>query len=189
MKLIVGLGNPGSNYEKTRHNVGFQIIDMFIKETECSSRSNASFKSIVAECRTTDGKLLVIKPATFMNNSGDAVKSIAQFYKISYSDIWVIHDDKDIEIGKIKINVGGGSAGHNGINSLIQELGSDEFVRFRVGIKNDAVQGQMDTAAFVLAQFTGEEASLIQKACEHTVQAIKKALEIDIPSAQNEFNR
>ena len=189
MKLIVGLGNPGSNYEKTRHNVGFQVIDLFIKEAECSPRSNASFKSIVAECRTIDGKLLVIKPATFMNNSGEAVHTIAQFYKIAPKDIWVVHDDKDIDIGKIKINIGGGSAGHNGINSLIQELGSDEFVRFRVGIKNDTVQGQMDTASFVLAQFAEEETNLIQTAREHTVQAIKKALEIDVSSAQNEFNR
>jgi len=152
MKLIVGLGNPGAEYTKTRHNVGFMVLDALGSDWKAEKK----LKSEICEIKIADHKALLIKPQTFMNNSGEAVQAIAAFYKVDPSEIVVIYDDVDLEFGKLRVRHGGGSGGHNGIKSLMQHAG-DEFIRFRVGIRNETVKNPIPTDKFVLAPFTPTE--------------------------------
>lgn len=154
MKLIVGLGNPGTKYEKTRHNFGFMVIDFLIENKQLDSQ-----------------KIKLIKPQTFMNNSGQEVKKIADYYKIIIEDIIVIHDDIDLPLGEIKVQTGRGSAGHKGVQSIIDALGTNDFTRIRIGIRPEKLT--LDTEKFVLQKFTPEEQEIIE-------QTIKKAAEIII---------
>jgi len=133
MKVIVGLGNPGSEYADTRHNIGFMVVDKLARELGTDSpqwKEENRFGAYVMRI----GDVLLVKPVSFMNRSGEVVGKIMHFYKLKPSDIWVIHDDLDLPIGKIRIREKGSSAGHNGIKSIIESLASDEFVRFRLGI-------------------------------------------------------
>jgi len=152
MKLIVGLGNPGAEYTKTRHNVGFMVLDALGSDWKAEKK----LESEICEIKIADHKALLIKPQTFMNNSGEAVQAIAAFYKVDPSEIVVIYDDVDLEFGKLRVRHGGGSGGHNGIKSLMQHAG-DEFIRFRVGIRNETVKNPIPTDKFVLAPFTPTE--------------------------------
>lgn len=152
MKLIVGLGNPGAEYAKTRHNVGFMVVDALGDDWKLEKK----LKSEVCEITIADHKALLIKPQSYMNNSGEAVQAIATFYKVDPSEIVVIYDDVDLEFGKLRVRHGGGSGGHNGIKSIIQHT-NDTFIRFRVGIRNETVKNPIPTDKFVLAQFTTEE--------------------------------
>ncbi len=130
MKLIVGLGNPGKDYEDTRHNIGFMVVDKLAREIGRDTlvwNQDDKRSAFVAKV----GELVIAKPVTFMNNSGVAVKKLADFYKIDPVDVWVIHDDLDLPIGKIRIRNQGGTAGHNGVESIITHLGTDKFLRFR----------------------------------------------------------
>ncbi|MBU1133209.1 aminoacyl-tRNA hydrolase, partial [Patescibacteria group bacterium] len=130
MKLIVGLGNPGEKYSKQRHNVGFMILDQFAKEENLSWEDNSKLKSKMVKLKDT----VLMKPQTFMNNSGDAVYLVSHFYKISPEDITVIHDDVDLPFGEIKNQFNVGPAGHHGVEDIILKLGTKEFNRIRVGI-------------------------------------------------------
>jgi PTH1 family peptidyl-tRNA hydrolase len=130
MKLIVGLGNPGERYQKSRHNVGFILLDKFAADNNLNWRKVERFNSEVADY--SNG--LLIKPQTFMNNSGDAVSKLVNFYKISLNDLIIIHDDVDLPLGAIKKQKGKNSAGHHGVENIIEELGTKDFWRIRVGI-------------------------------------------------------
>ena len=152
MKLIVGLGNPGAEYAKTRHNVGFMVVDALGDDWKLEKK----LKSEVCEIQIADHKALLIKPQTFMNNSGEAVQAIAAFYKVDPSEIVVIYDDLDLEFGKLRVRHGGGSGGHNGIKSIIQHT-NETFIRFRIGIRNETLKNPIPTDKFVLAPFTAEE--------------------------------
>ena len=173
MKLIIGLGNPGKQYAKTRHNVGWMVQDA------CASIFNFKFlilKKVKGEIAKTD-KAIFLKPLTFMNNSGESVQTAINYYKLKLSDLIVVHDDKDIELGKIKVQTGHSDAGHNGIKSIVQHLGTNDFTRVRVGIANDKLKYQ-DTATFVLKKFgLLEKKKLkegINKAVEEIVSIIDK---------------
>jgi len=157
MKLIVGLGNPGSKYENTRHNVGFMVIDYLTKNEQIDS---------------TKAKLF--KPQTFMNNSGPEVKKTADYYKVKPENILVIHDDIDLPLGEIKVQQGHGSAGHKGVQSIIDALGTNDFVRIRIGIRPE--QLTMDTEKFVLEKFTSEEQEIIDQATQKAAGIIQAAL-------------
>lgn len=152
MKLIVGLGNPGNEYEKTRHNVGFMIVDALGSDWKLEKKLEAE----LSEAIIGDEKVLLAKPQTFMNLSGEAVQKITHFYKIDPTDIVVIYDDVDLEFGKLRVRHGGSSGGHNGIKSILQHL-SDDFIRFRVGIRNETLKNPITTDKFVLAPFTEAE--------------------------------
>jgi len=152
MKLIVGLGNPGKEYEKTRHNVGFMVVDALGSNWKLEKK----LKSQVCEISIANQKALLVKPQTFMNNSGQAVQSIAAFYKVNPSEIVIIYDDVDLEFGKLRVRHDGGSGGHNGLKSLIQHVG-DTFIRFRIGVGNESLKNPIPTDKFVLAPFTQEE--------------------------------
>lgn len=160
--LIVGLGNIGEQYNNTRHNIGFDCIDEFARQQGFPAwQKKADLKCHLSKQNIGQTHVILIKPTTFMNESGQAVSAVAKYFKIANSSITVVHDDLDINFGQIKTKVGGGSAGNNGIKSLIQHIGED-FGRVRIGIKNDLLE-KTDSADFVLAKFNKEEMSEMPK--------------------------
>jgi len=167
MILIVGLGNPEKKYDGTRHNVGFAALDHFANEIKTEFKMSEKFNAKLAEATVTfpgekkHCRVLLVKPHTYMNLSGDSVSKIVNFYKIRTEDqLWVIHDDLDIEIGTLRIRLNGSSAGQKGIGSIIERLGTDTFVRFRVGIKPEGGQNK-PAEQFVLEKFRPEEKKII----------------------------
>ncbi len=154
--LLVGLGNPGKQYEGTRHNIGFTCLDDFASQTDCPTWMNKSdLKSELTQVTIRDTRVFLIKPTTFMNLSGEAVQAVASFYKIPTEQVVVVHDELDIDFGTIRTRMGGASAGHNGIKSIIESIG-DNFGRVRVGIGPKQPE-EIDGADFVLAKFTDEQ--------------------------------
>jgi PTH1 family peptidyl-tRNA hydrolase len=185
VKLIVGLGNPGSRYELTRHNIGFIIVDQLVdKYVPAGLRKKG--KVLLAEAAIGGEKVLLAKPQTFMNLSGQGVIPLAQFYKIVPADILVIYDDLDLEVGKIRMRPEGGSGGHNGIKSIIQLLGTEEFPRLKIGIGRPPAD--WDAADYVLSRFTSEEWSVITKAIDNGMAATEAYLKEGIHQAMNKYN-
>lgn len=196
MKLIVGLGNPGGKYQDTRHNVGFMVIDHLAKELHgIAMEWELDTKKKVLLSKT--GDVLLIKPQTYMNLSGSAVKAVMDFYKIDPSDVWVIHDDLDLPIGKIRVRLGGASAGHNGVDSIIKAVGTDKFLRFRLGIGRDSEARYKDVdrksrrqavVDFVLSKFQRSEAGSMKHLIKHGTEAVQTALLDGVDKAMNMFN-
>lgn len=197
MKLIVGLGNPGEKYEKTRHNLGFAVVEGLLQALrpveKTTWRANKKSNSLVAKI----DELILAQPQTMMNASGLAVKKLADFYQIEPADIWVIHDDLDLPLGKIRIRQGGGTAGHRGVDSIVEQLGTHEFVRFRLGIGRPAKGGKQLAAEmpeekkveeYVLTTFSAQEKVAVRKMIDQTIEAIKLALEKDLTAAMARFN-
>ncbi|MBU0661156.1 aminoacyl-tRNA hydrolase [Patescibacteria group bacterium] len=157
MRLIVGLGNPGKSYEKTRHNVGFMILDALHHDLAAHNINNwelsKKFNAQIAGCSIAGEKIILIKPMTFMNRSGESVGLIAQYYKIIPEEIVVIQDDKDIPLGEYKVQTDRGHAGHNGIKSIMQHIGTKNFTRFRVGVASSNTRKMHDMSKFVLGNF------------------------------------
>lgn len=154
--LIVGLGNPGKEYDLTRHNIGFYSLDHFAKQNDFPAWTNKKdLKAHLSAHNLGQTRVILCKPATFMNNSGEAVQAVQRFYKVSDADTIIVHDEIDIPFGQIRLRVGGGHAGHNGIKSVIAQ-GSPAAGRVRIGIAND-FSGQADSADFVLGKFTSQE--------------------------------
>lgn len=155
--LLVGLGNPGDKYAGTRHNIGFDVLDHLVNKSEDMSNwiAKKDLKCLMSDGRLGEVRVIAIKPQTFMNNSGEAVQSVANFYKIHPSNIAVIHDELDINFGQIRTRLGGSAAGHNGIKSIIQHIGED-FNRIRIGI-GPKTPDQIDSADFVLKKFNKDE--------------------------------
>jgi len=157
-KLIVGLGNPGKEYDLTRHNLGFMALDYFAENNSFNAWiENNKFKGWVSEKTIGSYRIILLKPSTFMNLSGESVQLITNFYRIQIHDIAVIHDELSIPFGQIRTRVGGQAAGHNGIKSIIKSIGPD-FGRFRIGIKNDFTDNK-DQSDFVLSKLSKTEQS------------------------------
>lgn len=157
MKLIVGLGNPGSEYDKTRHNVGFRVVDRIassLKEVVEREKWNALYTTI----EMSGEKVCLIKPQTFMNLSGDAVGRFFRFHKLEPQDMLVVHDELDLPLGRLKLSSGSRSGGHNGVQSIIETLGTSDFFRLRIGISKP--EGKVDVSHFVLSPFSKEERDL-----------------------------
>ena len=203
MKLIVGLGNPGEKYETTRHNLGFVILDHFLKDAKTVNQTNwedsPKLKSEIfilqLQSKTGQGqKVLLAKPKTYMNGSGMAVSAISSFYKITPDDIWIVHDELDLPLGTMKIRFGGSGAGHHGVESIIKILGTDKFWRFRMGIwaskNHDAIARHKfkNTEDFVLDRFKTHETRKVKHLIKRGVDALFTALEKDIHAAMNRFN-
>lgn len=160
IKIIVGLGNPGKEYNLTRHNIGFESIDHFAKINNFPEFSlNKKFKAYVTENLIGSTKVILVKPETYMNLSGEAVQAASHFYKVETSNIVAVYDEISIPFGQIRTRVGGQSAGHNGVKSLIEHLGQD-FGRIRIGIKNE-YSDDTDTSKFVLAKFSKDEQKIL----------------------------
>lgn len=153
--LIVGLGNTGIKYQDTRHNVGFMFIDYIINKLSINLKDNKSLKCEIASYNYSGKKVIFSKPTTYMNLSGDAVQSIVSFYKININNIIVVHDDIDLHIGDIKVKIGGGSGGHNGIKSIDSRIGN-QYYRIRIGINRPEVHEQ-EVSSYVLEKFAANE--------------------------------
>jgi peptidyl-tRNA hydrolase, PTH1 family len=205
MKLIVGLGNPGEKYEKTRHNLGFMVLEQFLKDAtpvlktvwDNNTKLKSDIYSFEWDSKKIDRKIekvILAKPKTYMNNSGLAVTLIANFYKVAPSDIWIINDELDLPLGAMKIRFGGSGAGHHGIESIIEKLGTDKFWRIRLGIGQAHSKRQIskhmfkETENYVLDTFAGKEASQLKKTVKRAAKAIADALEEGIEASQNRYN-
>jgi len=195
MKLIIGLGNPGSHYTKTRHNLGFMVLDRLANELTADWQDNEQFKSITAETQNAKEKILLAKPQTMMNLSGQTVKLLADYYKIEPENIWVVHDDIDLPLGVLRISQNSSSAGHKGIQSLIEKLNTKNFVRFRLGIHpvgqtffTAFFKRLTSTKKFVLQKFSKAEATVVQEIISKSVRAILLALKEDLAQAKNQYN-
>ncbi len=186
IKLIVGLGNPGSQYKKTRHNAGFLVLDRLDSNFSGDWRLESRFNSEVSEVYVSGCKVLLQKPLTFMNKSGDAVVKLAQYYKISPDEILVVHDELDFDSGVARLKKGGGHAGHNGLRDIIQKIGSRDFCRLRIGIGRPS-QGK-DVANYVLSAATASELSGIQDIADRVEALLPEIMKGDIVRVMTEFN-
>ena len=171
MKLIVGLGNPGSKYAGTRHNLGFMVLDHIAEHLGIKFGVETRFEAEVSLTEVKGERLVLAKPQTMMNLSGRAAQRLAQYYKITATDIWVVQDDIDLNFGILRVRQGGGSGGHNGIKSIIEQLGGD-FVRFRVGVANSTLRTRIDPEEFVLQPFEKSELALLPALVRGTAEQI-----------------
>ncbi len=184
--LIVGLGNPGKKYETTRHNAGFMCIDKLAQEENVDVKK-VKFHALITECYINSHKVIVMKPQTMMNNSGQAIKECASFYKIPVENIIVIYDDISLEPGKLRIRRKGSAGGHNGIKSIIAHLGSENFPRVKIGV-GAKPHPDYDLVDWVLGSFPKNELKFIDEACENAYEAIKIMMDGDIDAAMSKFN-
>ncbi len=184
--MIVGLGNPGTKYESTRHNAGFICLDA-IAEKHSIKVNKLKFKALVGEGRIEGRRCLLMKPQTFMNLSGEAVREAAAFYKIPAENIIVIYDDISLDPGKLRIRRKGSDGGHNGMKNIILHLGSNAFPRVKVGV-GAKPNPEYDLADWVLSRFTPSEAKEIKKAAEDTLSAVEIMVSGDIDKAMSRYN-
>ncbi|HUD20087.1 MAG TPA: aminoacyl-tRNA hydrolase [Patescibacteria group bacterium] len=196
MKLIIGLGNPGGQYKDTRHNIGFMVVEHLGHELGRETavwELDKAHKAMVAKL----GDVMLVKPTTYMNDSGVVVKGLVDYYHVAPVDVWVVHDDIDLPLGKIRIRQKGGSAGHNGVTSIFTHLSSDAFVRFRMGIgrgkesnglNEDKNLSHRSVIAFVLSRFNRSEAGSLKHLVKHGAEAVRIALTDGIDRAMNRFN-
>ena len=190
MKLIIGLGNPGEKYIQSRHNLGFMVLDELARKVLSLSKTKwVENKKFNSQFIKINPQLILVKPQTMMNASGFAVAKLASFYKIKSRDIWIIHDDVDLLLGKIKIRLGGAAAGHHGVESVIQQLGTDEFVRFRLGIGKPSRRENKLVEDYVLHSFDNHEVGKLKTTIKKAVKAIKVTLDGNLEKAMNQFNQ
>lgn len=211
MKLVVGLGNPGEKYEKTRHNLGFMAVEKFFKdyspvdETRWSEEKKLKSDIVILDWQPKNADLervILAKPRTYMNNSGMAVRLIADYYKVKAEDIWVAYDDLDLPVGSIKIRFGGAAAGHHGVESIMASLGTDKFWRFRMGIGlphghkvdgdgKEHLQSRRtvgNVEDYVLGTFDTRDRNKIREVIKYCSQAFEVALEKGLEASMNRFN-
>lgn len=202
MNLIVGLGNPGKKYKKTRHNIGFLILDKFKRKNKFPNwRRKKELKAQISDRKVGRKKIILAKSQTFMNDSGKSVKLLTTHYKLQTENLWVIHDDLDIPLGKMKISKARGSAGHKGVQSIINELKTlnqskhasgqaNDFVRFRIGIKPTTYYLKPETwPGFVLRKFTKREGKLLKEIKKRACQALELAIKEGTEKAMSKYNR
>ena len=185
MKLIVGLGNPTPQYDKTRHNVGFAVIDHLMNEYGIAL-DTAKHKGFYGKGRIAGESVILLKPMTYMNLSGESVVQVANYYKVAPQDIIVVYDDINLDVGRLRIREKGSAGGHNGIKNIIAHLGTDEFPRIRVGV--GMKPPKMDLADYVLSRFSKEEEALMEEGYERAAKAMELMVEDEIGQAMNLYN-
>jgi PTH1 family peptidyl-tRNA hydrolase len=185
MKLIVGLGNPGPEYEDTRHNVGWRVVDAFAKKFRIETNRHEK-SSLTGTGRVAGGSVVVAKPLTYMNLSGDAVRLLVNAYPESPTDLIVVFDDIDLPLGKLRIRPSGSAGTHNGMRSIVGELGTENFPRLRIGIGR---QDQGPLRDYVLDRFDPEEEPIVERAVSRAVDALVLFARGELKRAMNEFNR
>ncbi|MFC1789530.1 aminoacyl-tRNA hydrolase [Patescibacteria group bacterium] len=189
MIIVLGLGNPGEKYQNTRHNVGFQTLDVLQKENNFPDfKLSRKFNSDITKGVLSGEKVILIKPRSFMNNSGKPAKYLMKFYDLQTSNLWIIHDDIDLPIGKFKIVKNRGSAGHKGVESIKNELKNNEFIRFRIGIQ-PKIGKPKSSESFVLQSFDKSEKKSLKNVIKKTAEAVNFSLKENIEKAMNEFNK
>ena len=184
--LVVGLGNPGARFESTRHNMGFLAVDR-LAEQEKLRFNKLRFKAWTAEWKLGEEKILVMKPQTYMNLSGESVGAAARFYKIPPEHILVVSDDIDLPVGKLRLRASGSAGGHNGLKNIIQHLGSDRFPRIKVGVGSPR-PGEHDMVDWVMGKPMGEDRTAVENALDRAGEAAKALITEGIDRAMNRFN-
>ena len=186
IKLIVGLGNPGQQYEKTRHNAGFLFMDSLATERSSTWSNKPDFQGHIAECNIVGGKVLLLKPQTFMNRSGQSVGKVARYYKFMPEEILVVHDELDFGAGMVKLKKDGGHAGHNGLRDIIANLGTKDFYRLRLGIGRPV--GSMAVVDYVLSAPSKTDWQLIMATIDTAKGFIDQITAGDIAAVMNKMN-
>jgi PTH1 family peptidyl-tRNA hydrolase len=188
-QLIVGLGNPGSKYDQTRHNIGFVAIDTLAKSWQISLAENRKFQGIFGEGRSGTGKIRLLKPTTFMNLSGQSIRAVMDWYKLPAEAVLVVYDDMDLPLGKIRLRQSGSAGGHNGMKSAIAHLGSQNFPRLRIGI-GAPKEGDPDkqVISHVLGRFSATEDRLLPEVTKLIEDAVEMSLKQGIPKAMSLYN-
>jgi len=179
---VVGLGNPGPEYNRTRHNVGFEVVDGLAAEWGLSWQHSKSWRALWANSE----KAILVKPASYMNRSGEPLAAVANFYKIAPAEILVVLDDMALELGRLRLRTEGGTAGHNGLESIILQFGTEEIPRLRIGIGAAPTEGAVD---YVLGRFFEEERPIVEKTIARATDAVKWAIDKGVLSAMNLFNK
>jgi len=182
--LIAGLGNPGARYERDRHNVGWMVVDELARRHEATFKSK--FNGQLSETRLEDARVALLKPETYMNESGRSIAAAARYFKVGSEHVLVIHDDVDLEVGRVQARLGGGLAGHNGLRSIAQSLGAPEFLRLRVGVGRPERGDPRDVADYVLAPFAEHEdcEAIVARAADAVEAVVSEGLD----EAQRRFN-
>ena len=181
--LVIGLGNPGPNYTRTRHNVGFMVADLLAERIGSAFKLHKKSGADVATGRLSGRPVVLARPRCYMNESGRQVGPLAKFYSVPPADLMVIHDDLDLDFGRIRLKQGGGEGGHNGLRSIATVLGSKDFQRVRFGIGRPP--GRQDPAAFVLQAFGSRERDELPTICEQAADATELLIELGLEPAQN----
>jgi len=182
IRLVAGLGNPGAEYTHTRHNVGFMVADLLAHESGLAWERSGKWDAATAKFRDA----LLVKPASYMNRSGHPLFTIAQFFKIAPQEILVVLDDFSLPLGRLRIRQSGGPGGHNGLESIIAQFGTEEMPRLRIGIGNAPAEAASD---YVLSNFFEEEKALVRSTITHAADAVKCAIDKGVVSAMNTFNK
>ena len=182
IRLVAGLGNPGPEYASTRHNIGFMVADQLAAQFGSTWEKSTKWDALLAKC----GGLFLTKPISYMNRSGYPLLAIAQFYKIDPAEILVMLDDMALPLGRLRLRLGGGSGGHNGLESVIMQFGTEEIPRLRIGIGEAPGAGSVD---YVLSRFFEEEKPIVRSTIDRAAEAVKCAIDNDLISAMNIFNK
>ena len=185
MKLIVGLGNPGMEYENTRHNVGFMVIDKFIEHIGYVSMKK-KYDGLYCEVFYQNEKIIILKPQKYINLSGEVVKKFIDYYKIDISDILIINDDLDLPVGCYKLKPSGGSAGHNGLKNIEKELNTNEYKRLKIGISNNKL---LDAKDYVLGKLSSDEKLKLQTVINISSEIIDDYLHVNFDKLMNKYNK
>ena len=187
MKMIVGLGNPGKEYERTRHNAGFLVIDELARKLNVSINEK-KMNALYTIYRHKGESIILLKPQTYMNLSGESIRSLADYYKIDVeTELLVIFDDVSLDVGQIRIRKKGSAGGHNGIKNIIANLGTDTFERIKVGV-GEKPKGY-DLADYVLGHFTKAEQELMEEGYQNAISAVERIVQGEIDAAMNQFNK
>jgi len=184
MKLIVGLGNPGKEYENTRHNVGFQTIDLFAQKLGITI-SKSKFNGLYTETLIHGEKVILLKPQSYINLSGEVIYKFVDFYKIALNDLLIVHDDLDLEVGTFKIKKKGSSGGHNGLKNIELHLGTQEYCRIKIGISNNK---NIDTKDYVLGKISNSESKLLNQVKEEVLFVLEDYFYISFDNLMNKYN-
>lgn len=182
IRLVVGLGNPGTEYNGTRHNIGFEVVHRLAAEWGLAWQHSKSWRALWAK----NEKAILVKPASFMNRSGEPLQAVAHFYRIEPREILVVLDEMALPLGRLRLRPDGGTAGHNGLESIIVQFGTEEIPRLRIGIGAAPVDGGTD---YVLGRFFEEERPLVEKTVARAADAVKCAIDNGLLSAMNQFNK
>jgi PTH1 family peptidyl-tRNA hydrolase len=187
MQLVVGLGNPGARYQATRHNIGFVVLDRLAERHGGVWREQFDGRS--CDLRVGAHRVLLLQPLTFMNRSGTSVRKAASFFKIPPEEVIVVHDEVDLPLADVRLKVGGGEAGHNGLRSVSQHLGTQGYARLRCGVGRPAPEFSGEVADYVLQAFAPAEAAAVDTLVSDAVRALELALELGLQPAMNQVNR
>ncbi len=185
MKLIVGLGNPGKEYENTRHNIGFSVIDSYVLDKNLGT-FHLKNQGLYLKTKLFDETVIFLKPQSFINLSGEVIKKYMDFYKLSIDDLFIIHDDLDLEVGNFKLKSSGSSGGHNGLKNIEQNLKTQNYKRLKIGISN---RKDIDTKDYVLGKISGEEQKKLNSVINKSIDIIDDYFHIEFMALMNKYNQ